>query len=606
MSLWMNNGGVMKEQMKRQLIFLDFEVFAQFWCVTFALPYENRVVQIWNDREEFLRFYNEHKDDVYVGYNIKGYDQWIFKALVAGFDTWSMNKHIIEYGKQGWTFSDALRKIKLNIFDVIQSFRSLKELEGFMLDDIRETTVDFRIERELTDEEIEEVLFYNRHDVLETMNVFEQNHLLKKPNDMAPLLHLLNMYHLPISSISKTNAQLTTEILGAERQEYNDEWDLQIPDNLIIKENRFVLDWYKNPKNRYAEAFLNCEIYGMDVTFGWGGVHGSVNGIILRNKAILDCDISSMYPNIMIEYNLLSRSIPRAGRERFKEIVKTRIEAKKKGDKNTANALKICINALYGISRDKTSAVYDPRNGISVCVVGQLVMLDLLEKLHQIPSVVFLNWNTDGIFLCYDNTDETFDRIDEVTREWEKRTRLTMEFDDYKDIYQANVNNYVAISADGDIHAKGALFKAKNRLDNDMPIIREAIYEYVVNGVPIETTIYSERMLWKFQKIVKLSSNYRYVTRKVKTINGKTVCDDDGLIEGKTFRIFASTDVTDAPIYKVKSTGAAMRWGDTPMNVFIVNEDVKNMPCPDKLDREYYIRIAYQKAKAVKDLDSLF
>lgn len=376
--------------MKRQLIFLDFEVFAQFWCVTFALPYENRIVQIWNDRIEFLRFYNEHKDDVYVGYNIKGYDQWIFKCLVAGFDPYSMNNHIIVYGKQGWTFSDVLRKIRLNIFDVITSFRSLKELEGFMLDDIRESKVDFRIERELTDEEIEEVLFYNRHDVLETMNVFEQNHLLKRPNDMSPLLHLLNMYHLPISSISKTSAQLTTEILGADRQEYNDEWDLQIPDTLDIKKYKFVLDWYNNPLNRSDDAYLECEIAGMKCVFGWGGVHGGIDGIIVQNRAIIDADVASLYPSIMIRYNLISRSVPKNGQERFKTIVKTRLEAKKNGDKNTANALKIAINSMYGCSRDKNSLMYDPRNGRSVCVAGQLLLLDLIEHLEVIPSLVFI------------------------------------------------------------------------------------------------------------------------------------------------------------------------------------------------------------------------
>ena len=595
-----------RSEVARQLIFLDFEVFPRFWCVTLALPYEGRIIQIWDDRDGFASFFREHADDVYVGYNIKQYDQWIMKAILAGFDPWDMNKHIIEKGKLGWTFSDVLRKFRLNVFDVINGFRSLKELEGFMLDDIRETTVDFTTDRKLTDDEVEQVLFYNRHDVMETMNVFMHNHLLKKPNDMAPLLHLLNMYHLPISSISKTNAQLTSEILGADRQEYNDEWNLQIPDNLIIEENRFVLDWYRNPANRFPEAELKCRIYGMEVTFGWGGVHGSVNGFILKDAAILDCDISSMYPNIMIEYGLLSRSIPKAGRERFREIVRTRIDAKKRGDKNTANALKICINALYGISRDKTSPVYDPRNGISVCVVGQLVMLDLLEKLHRIPSVRFINWNTDGIFLSYDDMDETFDMIDAATREWERRTRLTMEFEEYRSIYQANVNNYVAIAADGSVHAKGALFKGKNSLDNDMPIVREAIYRFVVDGVPIERTIYDEKELWKFQKIVKLSSNYRKVTRKVKDVNGKTMCDDSGIVNAKTFRIFASTSPLDPPIYKVNASGAAMRWGDTPGNVFIVNEDVKGMECPDKLDREYYVSIAYKKAKAVRDMDSIF
>lgn len=314
----------------------------------------------------------------------------------------------------------------------------------------------------------------------------------------------------------------------------------------------------------------------------------------------------ALYPSLMIQYDYFTRNIPRAMKKRYAEIYYNRIKAKKEGNKAIANAYKLSLNSTFGTFKDKTSPMYDPKMANNICVAGQLFILDYVEQLSRIKSVQFIQINTDGVFFVYDGTDETFRLIDDATYEFEKRTRLNMEFEDYCDIYQANVNNYVAVAKDGSSHSKGILFKEKNPLDNDMPIIRESIYEYVVNGVPIETTIYSERMLWKFQKIVKLSSNYRYVTRKVKSINGKTVCDDDGLIEGKTFRIFASADFTDAPIYKVKSTGAAMRWGDTPMNVFIVNEDVKDMPCPDKLDREYYIRIAYQKAKAVKDLDSLF
>ena len=325
---------------------------------------------------------------------------------------------------------------------------------------------------------------------------------------------------------------------------------------------------------------------------------------IVCNTIQHGCD--ALYPSLMIQYDYFTRNIPRAMKKRYTEIYYNRIKAKKEGNKAIANAYKLSLNSTFGTFKDKTSPMYDPKMANNICVAGQLFILDYVEQLSKIPSVVFLQINTDGVFFVYDGTQETFDAIDDATYEWEKRTRLTMEFDDYKDIYQANVNNYVAISADGDVHAKGALFKPKNSLDNDMPIIREAIYEYVVNGMPIETTIYNEKMLWKFQKILKLSGNYNRVTRKVKTLNGKTISDDDAVIDGKTFRIFASSDITDDGIYKVKSTGAAMRWGDTPMNVFIVNEDVKDMPCPEKLDREYYVRIAYQKAKAVKDLDSLF
>lgn len=592
--------------MKRQLIFCDAEVFPQFWCFTFALPYENRIVQIWNDRDEFVSFFNEHKDDVYVGYNIKMYDKYIMQSILAGFSPWEVNKYIVVYRKMGYTFSDVLRKFPINVFDVISAYRSLKEFEGFMLDDIRETTVDFNTDRKLTEKEIDEVLYYNRHDVLETMEVFRYNHLLKKPNDMSPLLHLLNMYHLPISSISKTNAQLTTEILGAERQEYNDEWDLQIPDTLRLDKYRYVLDWYMNPVNRHDDAYLECSIAGMDCTFGWGGVHGGKDGIKLENCSIIDADVASLYPNIMIEYDLLSRSIPREGRKEFKNIVDTRIKAKRSGDKNTANALKICINALYGVSRDPKSAVYDPRNGRSVCVAGQLLLLDLIEHLEVIPSLDFQQCNTDGIFMSYDGTQEVFDQIDDVVYEWEQRTRLSMEFENYTSIYQANVNNYVAIAPDGSVHAKGALFKEKNSLDNDMPIIREAVFNYVVHKTPIEDTIRNENLLWKFQKIVKLSGKYSWVTRKIRTVNNRMMGDESGRIDAKTFRLFASKDIMDDGLYKVKADGSAMRWGSTPLHVFIVNEDVHDMLCPDKLDREYYISKAYEDAKRVTDLDSLF
>ena len=314
----------------------------------------------------------------------------------------------------------------------------------------------------------------------------------------------------------------------------------------------------------------------------------------------------ALYPSLMIQYDYFTRNIPRAMKKRYTEIYYNRIKAKKEGNKAIANAYKLSLNSTFGTFKDKTSPMYDPKMANNICVAGQLFILDYVEHISRIKSVQFVQINTDGVFLVYDGTEETFKLIDDATYEFEKRTGLNMEFDDYKDIYQANVNNYVAIAPDGSVHAKGALFKEKNSLDNDMPIIREAIFNYVVNDVPIEKTIKEETELWKFQKIVKLSSNYRRVTRKVKTINGKTMCDDDGLIEGKTFRIFASKDRKDNAIYKVKSNDSAMRWGDTPAHVFIVNEDVKGMECPDKLDREYYISVAYKKANAVKDLDTLF
>ena len=73
----------------------------------------------------------------------------------------------------GWQFSDQLRKIPLNNYDVMPNPPvGLKTLEGFLGSDIRETEVPFDINRKLTRKEIEQTVFYCRHDVEETIKVF--------------------------------------------------------------------------------------------------------------------------------------------------------------------------------------------------------------------------------------------------------------------------------------------------------------------------------------------------------------------------------------------------------------------------------------------------
>jgi len=57
---------------------------------------------------------------------------------------------IIAEKKPGWRFSSLLNRIKLNQFDVMTTTHSLKELEGFMGHDIKETNVSFDTDRKLT------------------------------------------------------------------------------------------------------------------------------------------------------------------------------------------------------------------------------------------------------------------------------------------------------------------------------------------------------------------------------------------------------------------------------------------------------------------------
>ena len=324
------------------VIFWDFEVFKYNWLVVMVDPVKKEETVIIDNPEQLRKFIDSHKNYVFVGYNSKSYDNYIAKSILAGFNPYDMNEWIITRGLPGWQFDDCLRSPSYNFlsYDVYSELMpSLKKLEAFMGMDIHESKVDFRLDRELTDEEREETIEYCRADVNALITVF-----CKRKADFESKFQLIDMYDMPLSDLIKTKAQLTTTILGAERVEYDDEWDLQIPSNLKIKKYNFVVDWFKDPKNHWEGAKLECEIAGVPTIFAWGGVHGAIPNYF-QNGNFVAADVGSMYPAIMLEYNLLSRSIPEKGKQEFREISDKRLEYKHKGMKKLANALKICLNS---------------------------------------------------------------------------------------------------------------------------------------------------------------------------------------------------------------------------------------------------------------------
>ena len=200
--------------------------------------------------------------------------------------------------------------------------------------------------------------------------------------------------------------------------------------------------------------------------------------------------------------------------------------------------------------------------------------------------------NTDGIFITFDGSDEQFDLIDDVVYEWEQRTRLNMEFDWYKDLYQANVNNYIAVAMDGKgVHSKGIFYKQKDELDNDMPILIDAILAKILHGKPIRETVYECDDLMRFQHVVKLSKNFSYCTH-----NGEVLRD-------RNYRIFVSSDGMDDMLLKVNAKGRKSAF--MKEHVFIDNGDVRGKPVPAKLDREWYVRQAMARYDALRDSNML-
>ena len=121
---------------------------------------------IINDVDKLQALYDENKKDIWVGFKSRHYDQWILKGILCGFDPKRINDFIIIKGNPGWKFSSMLRAIPLNNYDVMSNIdRGLKAFEGFMGNNIKETSVPFDLDRKLTPEEIAETIKYCRHDV---------------------------------------------------------------------------------------------------------------------------------------------------------------------------------------------------------------------------------------------------------------------------------------------------------------------------------------------------------------------------------------------------------------------------------------------------------
>lgn len=576
--------------MSFNLIFYDFEVFskAKWWMVVFIEYNTKKKTIILNDKKDLLDFYTLHKDDIFIGYNSRGYDQWILKGILLGKDPFKITDDIIEKGKNGYQLIPNSNSIKLNNFDVSNVMNSLKQLEGFMGSMIKESSVPFDLDRHLTEEEIEETIKYCTHDVMETIKVFEY-----KREDFDSQLLLIETFNLGMDMFNKTKAQLSAHILGTVKQEsIDDEFSFEFPKTLRLNKYKYIEDWYKNPRNLTYKRKLEVDVAGCPTTFAYGGVHGA-KANCFREGIILCFDVASLYPSIMINYDCLSRNVLEP--KKYEDIKRRRLELKRLKDKKQG-ALKLVLNSTYGILKDRNNPFYDPRMSNQVCVTGQLLLLDLVEKVEHLGET--LQMNTDGVYMYVDNM-ENVEKIKEIAHEWEKRTNLELEWDIYSKIYQRDVNNYIIVDEKGHYKSKGCV-KKRTPIDYDLPIITKAIIQYCVDGTSVEDTINNCDDLIEFQKIVKVSYLYKnafYGT--VKQISeGKskyTVVNEGEVLPEKVLRVFASKNENAKGVFKIKSERKVEKIANTPDKCFIYNDEVRGVKCPDELDKEYYITLAKEQ-----------
>ena len=292
---------------------------------------------------------------------------------------------------------------------------------------------------------------------------------------------------------------------------------------------------------------------------------------------------------MIIKNHYLSRNVPHP--EVYEEIYHKRIAAKKAGDKATANALKLILNTTYGAQLNQFNDLYDPLMARSVCVSGQLYLLELANHLlADIEGLKVTGLNTDGIMVELEDTQ--LEAVRTIVHEWETRTGFNMEEDEIKAIYQKDVNGYVEIGSDNTIKAKGGYLvrgiapAGAFNINNNAVIVAEAIKAYFVSGTPPEETIEQCDDISKFQLIAKAGSKYREAWHEV---NGERQPVQ------KVNRVYATNDESYGKLYKVKAIDDSEAKIERLPEHCIIDNTAINDPehtKVDKIDKQWYIQQA--------------
>ena len=470
---------------------------------------------------------------------------------------------------------------------------SLKAIEGHLGTDICETEVDFTLDRPLTPDELESTIFYCKHDVDATEKIIDlrKNYLQNKIN-IGKLAGLDE-----IKSMSMTNAKLTAAMLKARLTEHDDERCYQYPENLrreyIPQEVFDFFDRMKDDSLSDKDVFsgkLNITIGYCPVTIGYGGIHGAIPNFIWKengSRIIRNYDVASYYPHLMTLYGYTSRNIPSP--EIFSEVLESRMKAKAAGDTATANALKLVVNTTYGASLNKYNDLCDPLMGRSVCITGQLFLLELAQHLHKdVVNLRIVQLNTDGIMIEFDN--ELYDEVQEILAEWQSRTGFELEEDSIAQIAQKDVNNYVEVQPSGKFKTKGGYLvrgiapAGAFNVNNNATIVAKALVEYFVNGTPPEDTINACDDIFQFQIIAKAGAKYREAYHMV---------DGEKVPVQKVNRIYATADPRYGKLFKVKAENdAEAKIEMLPEHCIIDNDN--HLSITD-VDKQFYIDMAKKR-----------
>lgn len=316
----------------------------------------------------------------------------------------------------------------------------------------------------LTSDEIDNLIKYNRHDVLETAKFYKHTLPMIQFREKLSEKHKENWLNYNDTKIGKefftmelekAKKGLCFDYVGRKKiKRQTPRSSIEIGP-VILPYIRFDRPEFNAVLERFRAATIKVTkdppefkdlcavINGFQFDFGAGGIHGSVSSRIIRSDethVVMDADVVSYYPSIPIG----NRFYPEHLTEIFCDVYADLLEQRKSFPKGTPeNAmLKLALNGVYGDSGNQYGVFLDPRYMMQVTINGQLSLAMLSEKLIDLCEADMVQANTDGITVRIPR--DKLDKYFEICDWWQKLTKLELEFVEYDGMWIRDVNSYVS------------------------------------------------------------------------------------------------------------------------------------------------------------------
>ena len=396
-------------------------------------------------------------------------------------------------------------------------------------------------ERYVLPKYVEPMLYYNKNDVFLCCEMVRQ-----KPDEVKLRYSITNAFGVNVLSSARANiadkltVKFYSNMSGLSPKQFIKERTERT--KLSFKKIIFPHIKFKTPElqkmlsemmqvtitRTNKDAFSKeIEFYGTKYTLATGGIHSQDPPRICRSDdkfVYLHHDYTSYYPSIMISYNIAPKHLDRATFVKMVDYLKqTRVKCKHTPDseghvmegvpnKIGAEALKIVINSIYGKLGSELFFLYDRFAQMQVTINGQLMTMTLIEEL-ELNGIHVISANTDGIVIQLPR--DKFNVYKEITDRWNETNKMGADYEEYQMIASRDVNNYFDIQTDGTIEYKGALdpkqYLKELKKGYDAPVVAIAVFEYLVNNVPVMTTLRNHKDILDFCKTQNVGRQFEVV-----------------------------------------------------------------------------------------------